>query len=463
MSHQPQPRRRPDKADKARVAAWRVLRDVDERGSYANLVLSQHVNHLEDRDRAFATELAYGTLRATGQLDHVITSISGRAISEIDPPMLDVIRLGTYQLLHMRVPSHAAVATSVELARSVTGEGSSRFANGVLRRIAEHVTSTDSIPAQVLAPPKSRDPVGWLSIVHAHPRWIVEAFADALDGDLEQVERALEADNARPVTHLVARGTTREALLAEVAAAGLTANPAGLSPRSVILEHGDPAVLPSVRSGGAGVQDEGSQLIALALAAIDAPRGAVLDLCAGPGGKAALLKSLINAPLIAVEPRAARARLVDQSLSRVEGVSVTVRADGRTAPVKPGAATKVLVDAPCTGLGALRRRPESRWRRIAADVSDLVPLQRDLLHEALDVVVSGGVVAYSTCSPHLAETVGVIEAVMAKRHDVELENAVAAMAAVATRPLRAGSGPFVQLWPHRHGTDAMFLALLRKR
>lgn len=463
------PKPKVDRSDPARLAAWNVLRDVDEHGSYANLVLSAQIARLpEERDRAFATELAYGTLRATGQLDHVLEAVSGRRPAEIDPPLLDVIRLGIYQLLHLRVPTHAAVATSVELARTVTGEGSSRFANGVLRRIAEHLDAAadESLAAQVLAPPRSHDPIGWLSLIHAHPRWIVEAFVAALDGDLVAAEAALAADNDRPKTHLVARSISRDDLQQEAVAAGLEVEPTQLSPRALVLSAGEPGALESVRFGHSGVQDEGSQLIALALAAAHAPDGPVVDLCAGPGGKASLLKAALPFPLVGVEPRTARARLVEQSLVPLDGPSVTVRADGRRAPVRPGVATRVLVDAPCSGLGSLRRRPESRWRRAASDLPGLIGLQTDLLHEALDLVATNGVVAYATCSPHLEETIAVVASVLRNRSDAELIDTPAVLGQVVgangsfgTHPLNAR---MVQLWPHRDGTDAMFLSLIRK-
>ena len=210
------------------------------------------------------------------------------------------------------------------------------------------------------------------------------------------------------------------------------------------------------------MQDEGSQLVALALtrADVDGPdTGRWLDLCAGPGGKAALLggiAALDGASVDAVEVAEHRAELVRQV---VVGLPVTVHtADGREAPLPPDAYDRVLLDAPCTGLGALRRRPEARWRRRPEDVAGLAKLQRELLAAALRHVRPGGVVAYVTCSPHLSETVGVVTGVV-RRADVELVDARPLLPGVP----QLGEGPTVQLWPHRHGTDAMFLALLQRR
>jgi 16S rRNA (cytosine967-C5)-methyltransferase len=265
--------------------------------------------------------------------------------------------------------------------------------------------------------------------------------------------------------------------------------PAPYSPYGVHLEpgSGDIGELDAVREGLALVQDEGSQLVALALTRVPVDGGAHddggngdghrwLDLCAGPGGKSALLGGLVGlegGTLDAVEPAEHRAELVRRA---VDGLPVTVHvADGRTAPLPDGAFDRVLVDAPCTGLGALRRRPEARWRRRPEDVAELSRLQRELLTAALRHVRPGGVVAYVTCSPHLAETVGVVAPVTRRRAPRLVHAAAAAQEGeeeIAVEELDAraylpgvpdlGPGPSVQLWPHRHGTDAMFLALLRR-
>jgi 16S rRNA (cytosine967-C5)-methyltransferase len=254
----------------------------------------------------------------------------------------------------------------------------------------------------------------------------------------------------------------------ELAAAG--GERSRLSPYGVTLAGGDPAEVPAVAEGRARVQDEGSQLVAVALAAapVDGPDARWLDLCAGPGGKAALLAALAGergARVLAAERQPHRAALVAGATARAAetggGLLGVVTADG-TRPAWPDAGfDRVLVDAPCSGLGALRRRPEARWRRSAGDVERLVPLQRALLESALDAARPGGAVAYVTCSPVLAETAGVVSAVLDAREDAVLEDAA---------PLVPGvedcAGPLpgtVQLWPHRHRTDAMFLALLRRR
>jgi len=451
--------------DPSRHLAWEVLRAVDARAAYANLLLPRMLRErrLDPRDAALATELTYGTLRTQGTLDAVLQPSSRRPLAEVDAALRDVLRLGAYQLLRTRIPQHAAVSATVDLARAVAGEGSAKFANAVLRATVRRLADAgDDEAARVGAPRWEDDPVGRLSLLHAHPRWIVEAFAAALGGDLAETGRALAADDARPVTHLVARGLMRTELLAEAHAVGLRDAVAGpWSPRAVHLDGGDPGRLPSVRDGRAAAQDEGSQLVALALAHAAPGAGVTLDSCAGPGGKAALLAALLpSARTLAVELQPHRAALVRRSLAGAPGPALTVVADATALPLPGGSAERVLVDAPCSGLGALRRRPEARWRRTPADVLALGGLQRSLLRAALAAVRPGGVVAYVVCSPHRAETLDVVHDVLTGRDDVEPLDARAHLPAGMPD---LGDGPAVQLWPHRHGTDAMYLALFRRR
>ncbi|MDG4830373.1 transcription antitermination factor NusB [Solwaraspora sp. WMMD1047] len=489
-----------------RQAAYEAIAAVHRDDAYANLVLPNILREmrLHGRDAAFATELTYGTLRHRGTLDAILASAAGREVDRIDPPARDALRLGAYQLLHTRVPPHAAVSSTVDLVRAVA-PGATGFANAVLREIAGK--DIDTWIAK-LTPAYDADPVGHLALAHSHPQWIVRSFAEALGGDLAETTRLLIENNERPPVHLCARpGRADPVELADQVGGA----PGAFSPYAVYLAGGAPGELAALADGRAHVQDEGSQLVAIALANApldgapyangpgDGPPddsapgdgaaggggsgagasgdgkpgdrivagrdGRWLDLCAGPGGKAGLLGALAaqrGARLTAVEVAEHRARLVSQA---VRGLPVTVltadgRAVGREPSLPEGGFDRVLVDAPCTGLGSLRRRPESRWRRQPSDLPPLTRLQRELLAAALRAVRPGGVVGYVTCSPHTVEThVTVTEA--ARRSGVPVDF-------VDARPLLPpgmpglGDGPTVQLWPHRHGTDAMFLALLRR-
>ncbi|MEU4257997.1 transcription antitermination factor NusB [Streptomyces fradiae] len=465
------PYRRPRK-DPVRVLAFEALRAVDERDAYANLVMppllrkAREQEGFDARDAALATELVYGTLRRQGTYDAIVAACVDRPLREVDPPVLDVLTLGAHQLLGTRIPPHAAVSSTVELARVVLGDGRAKFVNAVMRRIAEH--DLDGWLERV-APPYDEDPEDHLAVVHAHPRWVVSALWDALGGGRAGIEDLLRADNERPEVTLVARpGRATPGELLDALGEG-AAEPGRWSPYAVRLpEGGEPGAIDAVREGRAGVQDEGSQLVAAALAAapLEGPDRRWLDGCAGPGGKAALLGALAarrGAALLAAEKQPHRARLVQRALDGNPGPYEVVAADGTRPPWRPGSFDRVLVDVPCSGLGALRRRPEARWRRRPEDLDAFAPLQRSLLAEALKSARVGGVVGYATCSPHLAETRAVVDDVL-KGHggarDVTAEW-------IDARPLmpgvpELGDGPDVQLWPHLHGTDAMYLALLRR-
>ncbi|HEX4472103.1 MAG TPA: transcription antitermination factor NusB [Nocardioides sp.] len=452
------------RADPARRAAFEVLKAVRVKDAYTNLVLP-HVlgkHRLTGRDAAFVTELVSGTIRGQGTYDAILAACTDRPLVSTQAKVLDVLRLGCHQLLGMRVATHAAISTSVDLVRSEVGPGAAGFANAVLRKVSEH--DRDEWVRRV-APDPATDPIGFAATAYSHPRWVVEALAKALGGAPGELESLLAADNEPPAVTLVARpgraGVTE-----------LGGEPTAFSPYGAVSSGGNPGDVPAVAEGRAGVQDEGSQLVAhaLAVAPVEGADQRWLDLCAGPGGKAALLAALAvarGARVVANERLPHRADLVRRTLAGADGVEAVTVEDGTSPPWPAGSFDRVLVDAPCTGLGALRRRPEARWRRQPEDLRDLVPLQRALLDRALDLVRPGGVVVYATCSPVLAETGDVVGGVLVGRDDVKLGDAGSLLTAAAG--LRADvtdcSGPLagtVQLWPHRHGTDAMFLAVLHR-
>lgn len=451
--------------DPARRTAYDTLRAVSQNDAYANLVLPGLLadRRLDSRDAALATELAYGTLRAQGTYDAILAECVDRPLSQLDPELLDVLRLGAHQLLATRIPPHAAVAATVDLAREVLHEGAARMSNAVLRRVGR--SSFDEWIERI-APDPQDDPEGYLALFRAHPRWIVSALWDSLAAHRggkvahDEIDELLAADNERPGVTLVARPglASVEDLLDD------GAEPGRFAPTAAYLPHGDPGRLELVRRGRAGVQDEGSQLVALAVA--DAPVDGAdelwLDLCAGPGGKAALLAATVaerGGRLVAAELAPHRARLVKRALQPIPGLHKVITADGTEPPWRSGVFDRVIADVPCTGLGALRRRPEARWRRGAKDVALLAEIQKKLLASALDSARPGGLVGYVTCSPHLAETRIVVEDVLRGREDVEQLDARPYLPGVP----ELGDGPDVQLWPHVHGTDAMYIALLRRR
>lgn len=445
----------------ARQVAFDVLRAVTDSDAYANLLLPVAIAEagLPVQDAALATELTYGTLRRRGTYDAIISAASDRSVEAIDPAVLEALRLGTHQLLSTRVASHAAVNESVNLAVAAAGRGAGSFANAVLRRISRETPG--EWQERIEAAARSDDEK--LSLRTSHPVWVIRALRRALaaQGRADELDALLDADNLAPEVTLAA--------LPGLAEPAPPRRP--YAPTAFASPGGDPREIVEGSGGTIRVQDEGSQLVALALVEAAPVREGErwLDLCAGPGGKTALLAAsalLHGARLEANEVIPARAGLVRNALRAVPGdVSVHVQ-DGRAfTAAHEGAFDRILVDAPCTGLGALRRRPEARWRKTPSDVPELVALQEDLLRGALDALAPGGIVAYVTCSPHLAETSGVVEEVLRGRDDVSVLDARATIASVAQSEIDLGDGDglHAQLWPHRHGTDAMFLALLQKQ
>ena len=447
-----------------RQVAFDVLRAVTDDDAYANLLLPARLRRarLSGADAAFATELTYGTLRRRGHYDRVISRAANRGIEAIDPVALDVLRLGAHQLLGMSTPAHAAVGETVELTRRARAARTTGFVNAVLRTISR---DSDSVWTQRLLDGVD-DLDERLAIEHAHPVWVVRALRQSLDreGRAHELEALLIADNVPPTVTLAAiPGLAEPTELGE---------PSRFAPTAVPSGAGDPGAHSLVASGRARVQDEGSQLAALALSRVRPVTAGErwLDLCAGPGGKAALLAAEARrggARLVANELVPARAGLVRAALQAVDPTVEIRTSDGRTiGAADPAVFDRILLDAPCTGLGALRRRPEARWRKTASDVEPLATLQAQLLRSALAALKPGGVLAYVTCSPHVEETTAVVDALFADHPDeVAPLDARATLASITRTPLDLGGLEHgaAQLWPHRHGTDAMFIQLLTRR
>lgn len=456
--------KRPDRVAMSRIVAFEVLEAVRDSDAYANLLLPTRIERarLNEADAAFATELTYGTLRMQGFYDAVIALAAGRPVEQVDPPVLDVLRLGAHQLLATRVATHAAVNESVALARRVA-PAAAGFVNAVLRTVSRR----EADDWRALVAEEAGSPDASLAAVHSHPVWIVRALRTALERERrgDELVALLAADNAAPRVNLVSLpGLGTEP--------GELGEPDRYSPVGVTAP--DPLRLVAEHEGRVRVQDEGSQLAALALsrAAPIRPGERWLDLCAGPGGKTALLAAEAlagGASVSANEVVPARAELVRRAVAAVPADIPVDVADGRhldpAGRGAPGGFDRILLDAPCTGLGALRRRPEARWRKAPTDVAELTALQGELADAAFRALAPGGILAYVTCSPHTAETHGTLGRAMARwGHEAELLDTAAVVQSFARHPLDlAGDGRTVQLWPHRHGTDAMFIALVRRR
>jgi 16S rRNA (cytosine967-C5)-methyltransferase len=422
---------------------------VNRHESYANLILPKALgaSSLEQRDRGFVTELVYGTIRMQGRHDWMLAQVSQRPWESVDVGIIDVARLGVHQLLEMRVPAHAAVSATVELARKVLGESKATYVNALLRKVSarsldEWLVFIDEIP----------DRTEQLSIKYSHPEWIVSAYFDLLKVDNEVVE-ALAANNVPASPTLVAwPGRSTQAELVALGGKATIYSPFGATCVEI------PSEIDMIRKRQAGIQDEGSQLVAYVFSQAARNQGSWLDLCAGPGGKAALISSIAiqnGKEFIANEISSARARLVEQVIA---GGEVWV-GDGRSISERGVSFGAVIADVPCTGIGALRRRPEVRWRRKASDLSGLTKLQSELLDSAISSTDIGGIVAYATCSPHLAETKVQVSSALRRHSNIRQMSVEPFLPANLKDAVVNGS---MQLWTHRHGTDAMFLTLFER-
>lgn len=448
LSNPPSKFRKP-RPDAARVLAFEVLTLVNRSDAYANLLLPKALSEstLELRDRAFVTELVYGTLRMQGRHDWMLAQVSDRAWDSVDPGIVDVSRLGVHQLMEMRVPAHAAVSATVELARKVLGESRATYVNALLRRVSkwtldEWFASISSV----------EDRIERLSIKYSHPEWIVSAYFDLLREE-EEVIAALSANNVPASPTLVSwPGRSTQADLLSLGGEPTKYSRYGAT--SILI----PGDIDLIRTRKAGIQDEGSQLVGSIFADAAQEKEDWLDLCAGPGGKAALVSSLAQAlgkRFVANEISPARANLVQQVIA---GGEVWV-GDGREISEHGRRFGAVLADVPCTGIGALRRRPEVRWRRKPSDLAGLSQLQKELLDSAIDVAEVGGIIGYATCSPHLAETKVQVSSALRRRSDIRQISVEPYLPSNLDNAVVNGS---MQLWTHRHGTDAMFLTLFER-
>lgn len=487
----------------ARLVAYDVLRDVEDRDAYANLALPSRIRdaQLDGRDAGLATELSAGALRGRGRYDRIIELAAARDISDIDSRTRNVLRLGAHQLLGMRTAAHAAVNESVELQRRVANSNAAGFVNGVLRTIGR--STNEEWDERITEAARNDDEA--LAARTSHPTWIVRALRDALraEGRVDELTDLLNADNTPPRVNLAVlpgagidldsdeyaceaafdrdagADTELEPSTVHDPARDAGTHPApvavGPSPIGLELQSGDPArAIASIGApdGFVRVQDQGSQLAALALTRVRAQVSGErwLDLCAGPGGKTAVLGAEALEGLATVranELSEHRAELVVRSIVAVDSVVEVVSYDGREAEAFGGHGEefdRILLDAPCSGLGALRRRPEARWRKQPSDLPALTALQGELLTAAAEHLAPGGVLAYVTCSPHLAETRVAVDRLLKRRPELRELDAKAAVREIARVPIDLpGLSLSAQLWPHRHGTDAMFIALIERR
>lgn len=440
---------RKPRPDASRLLAFEILTEVNRHEAYANLILPKALGEsaLEQRDKGFVTELVYGTIRMQGRHDWMLSQVSQRPWESVDAGIVDVARLGVHQLFEMRVPTHAAVSATVELARKVLGESKATYVNALLRKVSARTLDEWFVFLDEIS-----DQIERLSIKYSHPEWIVSAYFDLLKEESEVIQ-ALVANNVAASPTLVAwPGRSTQAELVALGGEPTSYSPFGATSVEI------PSEIDVIRKRRAGIQDEGSQLVAYVFSQAARNQQNWLDLCAGPGGKAALISSIASQngkKFIANEISPARARLVEQVIA---GGEVWV-GDGRSISERGMSFGAVIADVPCTGIGALRRRPEVRWRRKASDLSGLTKLQSELLDSAISSTDIGGIIGYATCSPHLAETKVQVSSALKRHSNIRQISVEPFLPANLKDAVVNGS---MQLWTHRHGTDAMFLTLFER-
>lgn len=440
--------------DKARALAMRVLYAVHEEGAYANVALAEALRgaRLGDMDRRFATELVYGAVKAGETLDWILARYASRPLEKMPPYVRAALRLGIFQLFFLdKIPAAAVCNESAELMKRYGHAGTVRFVNAVLRAAARE-------PERARFP--EEDAALRLALSAQHPLWLVRRWIRLFGR--EETERLCAFDNLPAVLSLRANTlrTTREALLARLAAEGAEARASVWSPEGLLCTaHGALDAFPPLREGLCQAQDESSMQVAHVLA--PKPGEFILDLCSAPGGKTTHIAALMKN-----EGRVLALDIYEKKLARVAenakrlGVSIveTRCLDGRRAGDSyPEAANRVLVDAPCSGLGVLRRRPDARWRKSEREIAKLPALQGALLESAARAVRRGGVLVYSTCTMEPAENERVVRAFLAAHGEFSLEPAGAYL------PVRPSAAEMVQLYPQRDGTDGFFIARLRRR
>jgi 16S rRNA (cytosine967-C5)-methyltransferase len=432
----------------AREIAYELLQRVATTDSYINLLLPSVLrgSNLSDPDRGMVQELSYGALRWQAQYDAMIDLLSDNSPSV---EVRNLLRLGLHQLFRMRVPSHAAVSETVDLAKKLQPRAAG-YVNAVLRNADRR--GYEALLESCLS---GLDSFDRLAILYSHPRWVVAELAGALelDGRTGELGQLLAANNETPEVNLAALTEADRSHLEEL---GLEISGL-LATAFKLVGNPEPLLTETIR-----VQDQGSQLVSRLLAKIADRDGRWVDMCSGPGGKAAILQAEISdaSNLDCYEPAAHRAELVREALGEGSKANVVV-SQGQALPKQ--SYDGVLLDAPCSGLGSLRRKPESRWRKTKKQLAELRKIQRELLEAGVEGLKSGGILVYSTCSPVVSETNDQVAWLLDKRKDIELVDISAELAALSPGIELNQNRKSVQLWTHVHASDAMFIAALRKK
>jgi 16S rRNA (cytosine967-C5)-methyltransferase len=440
-----------------RQAACETLLRIRKEGGYADRLIDIELSNgiLSGPDRGLYAELVFGVLRRQGTLDHILQQLLEKPMIELDPLALVILRIGLYQLTCLdRIPESAAVNESVNLAKLIT-PGTSGLINAVLRN---YLRRRDTISF----PDMAANPAAAIAARHSQPEWLVEQWIAQLG--VTEAEQLAEASSQQPPLTLRVNTlrSDRDLLLQEFETQGIEAAPCRFSPDGITLAgRHTVSALPGFEAGLFAVQDEASQLAGMLLGAEPGER--VWDACCAPGGKTCHIAQLMDdrGELVATDISRSKLTLVQDNLRRlgISSVSTAVADLHQPDTFPEGYFDRILLDAPCSGLGVIRRNPEAKWRLFSGDITRLAAVQKTLLKNAAARLKPGGTLLYSTCSTSEAENELVVEDFLLHNPGFVLENLNDHFPQL--KQLIAFYGMF-RVWPHRHGMDGFFAARIRR-
>ncbi|HWR44783.1 16S rRNA (cytosine(967)-C(5))-methyltransferase RsmB [Sporomusa sp.] len=444
----------------ARDVALKVINDIEVNGAYANIALGQEINRrtsqgqLSDQDRRFITELVYGTVKAGATLDWMLSNYLSRPLTKVAPIIRNILRLGMYQLFFLeKVPASAACNQAVELAKKYGHAGTVKFVNGVLRNAARS-------PEKIVYPDRDKQPIRYLALKYFHPEWLIERWVKRLGA--AACEELCQINNNTPP--LSVRTNTvkinRTELMQRLTDEGVTCQVSDWTPEGIVCyEHPGLGSLASLQEGLFQVQDESSMLVAHILG--PQPGEFVIDACGAPGGKTTHIAALMNntGKVLSTDIYEHKLTLTRENAGRLGLTNIETKALDAVNldSMYPLKADRVLVDAPCSGLGVLRRKPDSRWRKSDEILQDLPKLQAAILASAAQCVKPGGVLVYSTCTTEPEENQNIVNAFLQAHPAFALEPAGQYL------PGQKRSDSMLQLWPHTDGVDGFFIARMTRQ
>ncbi|QDR80674.1 16S rRNA (cytosine(967)-C(5))-methyltransferase RsmB [Sporomusa termitida] len=448
------------KKNDAREIALKVINDIETNGAYANIALNREINRqlsqgqLSDQDRRFITELVYGTVKAGATLDWMLSSYLSRPLTKVAPVIRNILRLGMYQLFFLeKVPASAACNQAVELTKKYGHAGTVKFVNGVLRNAARS-------PEKIVYPDPDKQPVQYLALKYFHPEWLITRWVARLGA--AACQELCQLNNTTPPLSIRTNTvkTSRPELLQRLTDEGVTCELSDWAPEGIIC-YGHPGLntLASLRAGLFQVQDESSMVVAHILD--PQPGEFIIDACGAPGGKTTHIAALMNntGKVLSTDIYEHKLALTRENASRLGLTNIETRALDAVNldSMYPLKADRVLVDAPCSGLGVLRRKPDSRWRKTEDILQDLPRLQSAILASAARCVKPGGVLVYSTCTTEPEENQDIVQAFLQVQPQFSLETTGQYL------PGKKRPATMLQLWPHTDGVDGFFIARMRRQ